>query len=106
MTQNSDSATPWTPGPWKVEDERRIRGPRNDLQPNGYLVAAVSPADEPLRRPVDVANARLIAAAPEMAEIMQRLVSARSTQRETAAFAWFDCMNDAGAVLARIRGES
>ena len=59
-----------TPGPWVVNDlyaETEIRGPQN----SGAMIAVVSPwgiaADEPNPQR---ANARLIAAAPELLEAL------------------------------------
>lgn len=94
----------WTTGPWIAIDKSvggafQIIPSPND--PGDLRIATVTNA------PNDLANARLIAAAPELYEALERLLlahtggtAARSVQqqREDAAFAT--------ASLAKARGES
>lgn len=69
-----------TPGPWMdcgfhddgVDGERVIASP--DGERMGYAVACVLPCGEPDMKPqLTLANARLIAAAPEMLEMLRSL---------------------------------
>lgn len=57
-----------TPGPWRVAEAFRIRGGKG-----GYVVADYLPTHDQWGDDVLAANARLIAAAPEMLELLQRL---------------------------------
>ena len=66
------SATPWTPGPWVLTQDQRHMGSDG-----------VTPVAEPVRlNPAEfarvVADRRLIAAAPEMAEALEFLEDAAS----------------------------
>lgn len=65
---------PWTPGPWEygvpVKGGRAVVG-----DANGNVVCEVEGG--PLRREVTIANAQLIAAAPRLAEALQRLLNSR-----------------------------
>ena len=59
-----------TPGPWKISDGSDICIVTTDV-----LIAAVtSDEDYPQNRETMTANARLIAAAPEMLELLERYV--------------------------------
>ena len=94
-----NSNTPWTPGPW-VAEEADFFGDHNiilaDSAGDSSAIAAVV---SNLRPALEVANnARLIAAAPEMAEWLERCAD------------WFagggvepDC-DDIRALLAKIKG--
>lgn len=66
------SATPWTPGPWRAESDG-IR-PVIRALPQNYEIATIHrwapPNDDSYN-----ANARLIAAAPEMAEALECLAA-------------------------------
>jgi hypothetical protein len=101
------SDTPWTPGPWRVVDERDTEeltgwGPAiaagdGDPEPEGpnrYVAEVI--ADN---GPEPDANARLIAVAPEMASCLRWLVDAPSP----------DCLSpiveQARELLNRIRDE-
>lgn len=58
----------WTPGPWHIADEDfplLVEG-------NGRLIADCQTFKEK-KHPQDLANARLIAKAPEMAELLREL---------------------------------
>jgi hypothetical protein len=92
-------STPWTPGPWPIERQ-------NDTGPNDegfWEWLDVGPARVDLPYMGDEtqwqANARLIAAAPEMAAVLERM---------TAPFAKWDdgALPQALALLARIKGEA
>ena len=107
----------WTPGPWPYEytgDGKRIMVGAGLVEgPNGYEVAEVYSDDcDPAEAE---ANARLIAAAPEMAEALataERYMVAfyRALSRnigEENAFADTDPMvKNIRALLARIRGDA
>jgi hypothetical protein len=121
--------TPWTPGPWFYRPEKNddwgwVRG-----GDSGHLVACARAgrtlhendlADFRTRKadPYE-ANARLIAAAPEMAEVLEELASdleaeinARYAYRDrypTEQKAWerdLEPVHRARALLARIKGEA
>ena len=89
-------AEPWTPGPW--EAVKRKDGYDHDLWdvkgPEGEFLASGSIYHQ------GPANARLIAAAPEMAKLLASI----ATASDYGTFCpWED---DARALLARIRGEA
>jgi hypothetical protein len=61
---------PWTPGPWEM-----VRDMDGDFTIfAGKKIIAITDLD----RPDDEANARLIANAPEMAELLRKLVKSAS----------------------------
>lgn len=91
--------TQWTPGPWKVHGD--------ETQPVFYVHGSNAVCD--IRKPdgrfyrsprETEANARLIAAAPEMAELLERIAL---TPMQNAAHA-LDYIADARALLAKIKG--
>lgn len=93
-----------TPGPWVVGSERspHIYGPRHNLSrhANGRQhIAEVSSAQTDSTDPEAQANARLIAAAPDLLAALQMLVAAADTSYAvgTAAPEW----RDARAALAK-----
>lgn len=78
------SESKFTPGPWRAE-------PPNDYTPNIWIAAdddaggicKFEPCDYgdgpgPVLTPIDYANARLIAAAPELFEALRELVAIRT----------------------------
>ena len=77
----------WTPGPWSINHFVDIRGPEN--QPIALLSASVQTK----------ANARLIAAAPEMAELLE-IMAERAPGHISTRHG-----DKARALLARINGE-
>jgi hypothetical protein len=60
-------STPWTPGPWEISGQKTIRTKRHDGRLDGWVARA--------NWQNGVANARLIAAAPEMAAVLEELAS-------------------------------
>ena len=100
--------TPWTPGPWETEWDDF--GDGEGLQktigaPSDPLIAIVGFGIGSVERVEDfpaefAANARLIAAAPEMAELLDELAV------ETWDHDMRDLTDKARAMLARIRGEA
>lgn len=67
--------TQFTPGPWTIDEERYEQGISHfaiSSRHNGEMVCSVSPTR--LRREQDDANARLIAAAPELFAALQALL--------------------------------
>ena len=82
------SETPWTPGPWEIEETgMEVWGTNTAVGP-ALIVASYAPE----------ADARLIAAAPEMAKFLAML------EREPFASAP-TTRDEACALLARIRGD-
>ena len=97
-------AEPWTPGPWKAEG-RTVYGdpdrPRVLSQcPTTLWSRTDSRTLEP--DPTDYANARLIAAAPEMAELLDRVSGTHVFGDGIDP----DLPKEISALLARIRGEA
>ena len=116
-TPRSSSPNPaWTPGPWKAQHEFDF-DPTYIMAANGLIVAASCCDDDAPQDPQEVlANARLIAAAPEMAERLEACVEimARAfpdglpvqlgTHCEEAD--WGAALSTARALLARINGNT
>ena len=87
---------PWTPGPWEVSDEDCVRAfpPSTDAAEiaAGYVNECVTIVDGASSD----ADARLIAAAPEMAELLQTFILDGWTGGNILR---------AEALLARIKGD-
>jgi hypothetical protein len=86
-------STPWTPGPWHISGTH----PRNiHIGAKGSPMVLASMNEVHINTP---ANARLISAAPEMAEVLERM---------TAPFAKWDdgALPEALALLARIKRDA
>lgn len=110
-----ETKTSWTPGPWKAEFEAEEEFEGEGLDPSyGRLtvesesgtVALVGPLG-PVKDDEDRANARLIAAAPDMAALLELAV-----ELDDVADSDYDaCMalekigKAARALLAKIKGE-
>jgi hypothetical protein len=84
-----------TPGPWFLDDDGRIF----DTPDRGQLVAEVATAD-PAEPPAeeDVANARLIAAAPDLLAALEKVVAISDRKHD----AW----DEARAAIAKAEGRS
>lgn len=99
--------TPWTPGPWILTPCGDILGNRNTRTDNGLVAAMCSDRKDA----EGAANARLIAAAPEMAEVLEQFVRPSAAEDGiislgelvSRAHAFF---GHAHAILARIRGDA
>lgn len=97
----TQTTTLWTPAPWRQQQNNYEDG-IIIVSPQGGSMAVVYHADL-LGNTLPVkANARLIAAAPEMAETLERMaaVFAKWSTSDDGALA------EARALLTRIRGET
>lgn len=109
---NTKTKTKWTPGPWELnpcEDDNghECLAITSDNRP-GY-VAGIHCADGVVLslNGTDLANARLIAAAPELAEFVQRVGQRRPEGYSSAAAlqVWAaSIQSEARAILARLNG--
>lgn len=88
-----------TPGPWKVKVDQynahAIKGP------DGKSVASVIQ-----RRPEVSDNARLIAAAPDMLELLKGFVAIEEDYRDKLSVDGLRVLNGAIAVISRAEGRS
>lgn len=127
------SKTPWTPGPWRVDprypgDVQTVDSRFEICTPWYAEMAARTcfPQGEPISQETAKANARLIAAAPEMAEVLECLANmARHfpniptygnrprtgniytvADGQGEASITVEDLHRAAALLARIRGET
>ena len=90
---------PWTPGPWEIGDESHV-------DPRYRVLRIVDTRSESITKHAAIAlvttheaDARLIAAAPEMAALLERY----GDPGEVAFIKW---NRDRVALLARIRGDA
>lgn len=97
--------TKWTPGPWRV-------GPVDDTvvtAPDGSEIAAIDgDYNEPDLWPVMEANARLIAAAPDLYAALESQMRATTLALQSAGHSAqdvADCTAQARAALCKARGE-
>lgn len=94
--------TPWTPGPWVVGSYDQWRGAQHGGNVTCYEVVR---EDAPPIQGITEADARLIAAGPEMAELLERAVEEHLNQdtlpMDPGCWCWA-----ARDLLARIKGES
>ena len=90
-----------TPGPWVV-DHMSAHLVRSQDDKNGRHIAAVGPANYTPRYDVDDANARLIAAAPELLEALECLLAKADIEFKNI---WPETRNDARAAIAKAKGE-
>lgn len=97
----TEQTTPWTPGPWRREPytsrgeliEAVYAPDRHD--PNGVMMVGSAGS-----QPETEANARLIAAAPEMAELLEIWTHGDVSKWTERA----EAFDRARALIARIRG--
>ncbi len=90
---------PWTPGPWQVDTELDEVWGKPTTVTLGVQVGSTSFWTTPELADLNPADARLIAAAPEMAELLERLNEGSYSDR-------LQVLNEAEALLSRIRGEA
>jgi hypothetical protein len=99
---------PWTPGPWPVDQsgdgKRYIIGKGLVEGPNGYEVAEVYADDAPYAE--TRANARLIAAAPDLYEALEAILQTVDAQY-ASGIRWDPAQRDAARkALAKANGET
>jgi hypothetical protein len=99
------SDTPWTPGPWDQIGKEMVqreyvvwRSNYNDATDTRVIATGIE----------SEADARLIAAAPEMAEILFYFVASADDEAvsDLAQATYENCVEQSRALLARIRGEA
>lgn len=101
----SETKTPWTPGPWTTEESEYAgdwiihdaEGEYLAEVANGYINAVFREAHAPRTE----ATARLIAAAPEMAELLERILSVRADH----PFSYLALTSEIHALLAKLKGD-
>ena len=92
-----------TPGPWIVEDSRKLR--KKKLRSSLLMVVAAKGGmpglivNQGSVTPTDEANARLIAAAPDLLEALERAVP------EIAVVGIPDLLEQVRAAIAKARGQ-
>jgi len=106
------SGNTWTAGPWRAVCGKAItlvtrdKQDKNDTTGNVQICFIAGAKDADIREfngPRWEADARLIAAAPEMAEALEALMEVANTpDRLSAPAAW----HRARALLSRIRGDA
>ena len=102
----------WTPGPWKVTHEAGdfyenvgVSMDSHQKNPNHFRTAHLWHSECEDDCEETVANARLIAAAPELYESLDKLLHQLSINDDEGLFEHADMVIDARAVLAKARGE-
>lgn len=89
-----------TPGPWAIEE-----GDRETHIVGGEAILAYCP-DWPCAPQEQEANARLIAAAPDLLEALEKIVAvADSTPFNPVGFVIGHIVNDARAAITKARGK-
>lgn len=95
-------ATIWTPGPWEVHSHGSNSSYIADITgrdgKRSRFIRTVAVVLRYAGQSEGEANARLIAAAPEMAELLERIASNSVPMDEM--------IDDARALLAKIKGET
>ena len=91
-----------TPGPWRVVDSW------NDHMVEGQNGEEIIWQDGPHNTPtINEANARLIAAAPDLLEALEDLILlAQAVMHENGGYMVDDELSDARAAIAKAKGEA
>lgn len=100
----SEAKVPYTPGPWK--DAIDI-GEHIVVKRNGYVIALISRSNVYFEEEV-MANARLIAAAPELYEMLnEALINIERVLRGDRKAVPFraEWIEEARAICAKVRGD-
>nr|DAP28018.1 MAG TPA: Ead/Ea22-like protein [Caudoviricetes sp.] len=99
-----------TPGPWKVEDNGYFYDINAVRGTVGNVCSSISWFDNDEHRgPVAIANAQLIAAAPELLEALQLLMAEQTGGNKSCGHNGFTCMcsyNKARAAISKALGEA
>lgn len=104
------SETPWTPGPWEsrasfrgIETVIELPKPAAPINCGTHYTRVIAKLDGG-DSPEWIANARLIASAPEMAELLERIYDdAREVERQQPHV--YPLLAEARALLSRIKGD-
>ena len=97
--QECDAAGGWTKGPWHDKPIHVCAADQHGLR-LGFLNTGNA-----ARRAEGIANARLIVAAPDMAEALQMLAASVSSSDEIGNADLHEAVEAARAALAKARGE-
>ena len=96
----------WTPGPWSVERNKRTWGWVDVVGPSLGVGGPTQATDLTLADEVKrIAEAHLIAAAPDMAEALEKALNF-ITNTESEMGETLPCGDAARAALAKARGET
>ena len=96
----------WTPGPWAVERNKRTWGWVDVVGPSLGVGGPTQATDLTLADEVKrIAEAHLIAAAPDMAEALEKALNF-ITNTESEMGETLPCGDAARAALAKARGET
>ncbi len=91
-----------TPGPWKVcdicDNPKSIRAPA--LGMDNHIASVFEPHDTNGK-----ANAHLIAAAPEMFLVIEKLFSTGRDKHDGAPLAVFLPLKELGEIIAKVKGD-
>ena len=95
-----------TPGPWVRESAGRGIGPVSEDDDQSYgMVIPVAYVDFGESDEVQNANARLIAAAPELLTALQLAENAMAEGRNVTYPEWYGVMNKARVAISKALGE-
>ncbi len=95
--------TQHTPGPWHTEPEEWTEGRGIAICDNDGIVAIVDPECEDIAACDEAqANARLIASAPALLKVLEKLVR-RAENGDTIEPGWYE-IEDAGRIVAEAKG--
>lgn len=102
------SKTPWTPGPWIIGQPAKHPTSVQKEMENGWLATVANCESLTLEDAECLANARLIAAAPELVEALEALAIHTEDMHIICNRPAEDSesLTKARALLARIRGEA
>lgn len=109
MTEpNAPVKSTHTPGPWADEhDPLGYSGERRVWSSNGRNIALIRPVGDPEET---LANAHLIAAAPDLLEALDAIIGVQELSHNAAGFTMVYCSRSnfarARAAIAKARGEA
>ena len=87
-----------TEGPWELDDSEKYYR-RGAIRRNGMVVAFMNDNWQPITAEERLANARLIAAAPDMLEALREMVAGRENDVTS------QLLENARAVIAKATGQ-
>lgn len=96
-----------TPGPWSISDSSWVTNHRDiDAPTHGALAVVVWRMEEEERSPECEANAALIAAAPDLLEALEMIVTEADSYTARTGKPVYNWLDSARAAIAKARGES